>query len=727
MHRLADPQPVAASLRKEISARTERRRAIWILALAIASFAALALPCLLGQIYVADDLGAFHLPLRAFYTEQLAAGGPFDWMPNLFGGFYVTGEGQLGAYHPLHRALYQWLPLPVAFDLELLLSYPFMFAGMYLWLRQRIGRRDAAMFGALAFTFGGFNLLHFVHPNAVAIVAHIPWLLWACDAVLTLPPGTRRATYELAVGLLIASQLLLGYPQYVWLSLLTLAAYVVWRAVVVGVPWPRLTIVGLVVVLGILTAAVQWVPTLDALSNSTRETADAEFVNSGALHPLNLVQLVGPYLFSTRVVGQNTHELGLYAGAVPLVLCVWLFSQRGRLGQFRQIARAATALGGVSLLLAFGNTGGLYRLQQLVPFANHFRFPCRAIVLVQLSIAVVAAIAVALLTSGGEQNEAAQRRARRTLGSVFALSVFLAISAPLLWPEFVASSILVWCGPLLVGAAALLVWLAQQRVVGAVALLAVLTAVDLSCYGLSYSVWPHTTELDPFIATVPQPPTGPGTRIAVDESDQLRTGNAMLLAGAVRIDGYAGLEPRKQLDPTSKAARQRAGAQFVLLPSSAGKSATPRWQPVAPTAPRVRLAARTVSIDATSDLSDLGLDTVALDKRVELSDKPAGLARVIRDAPGYLEVAYHAPARQILATTESHHSGWTTTLDGQRRPTIAVDGDFVGCIVEPGAHRVVFRFAPRSLRLGKWLSFCGLGLLLFTFALETRRRTVASP
>ena len=210
MHRLADPQPVAASLRKEISARTERRRAIWILALAIASFAALALPCLLGQIYVADDLGAFHLPLRAFYTEQLAAGGPFDWMPNLFGGFYVTGEGQLGAYHPLHRALYQWLPLPVAFDLELLLSYPFMFAGMYLWLRQRIGRRDAAMFGALAFTFGGFNLLHFVHPNAVAIVAHIPWLLWACDAVLTLPPGTRRATYELAVGLLIASRLLLG-------------------------------------------------------------------------------------------------------------------------------------------------------------------------------------------------------------------------------------------------------------------------------------------------------------------------------------------------------------------------------------------------------------------------------------------------------------------------------------------------------------------------------------
>ena len=36
------------------------------------------------------------------------------------------------------------------------------------------------------------------------------------------------------------------------------------------------------------------------------------------------MQAVAPYLFATRVVGQNTHELGLYFGAVPLLLAVWL-------------------------------------------------------------------------------------------------------------------------------------------------------------------------------------------------------------------------------------------------------------------------------------------------------------------------------------------------------------------------------------------------------------------
>ena len=144
----------------------------------------MAIPFFAGRVYVADDLGAYHLPLRAFYAQQLKAGEAFDWLPSLFSGFYLTGEGQAGTYHPLHLALYRFLPLGVAFDLELLVSYPLMLAGSYLLLRRWLLRRDAALLGSLAFTFSGFNLLHFIHPNAVAVVAHWPWLLWALDHAL---------------------------------------------------------------------------------------------------------------------------------------------------------------------------------------------------------------------------------------------------------------------------------------------------------------------------------------------------------------------------------------------------------------------------------------------------------------------------------------------------------------------------------------------------------------
>ena len=74
------------------------------------------------------------------------------------------------------------------------------------------------MLGSLLFTFSSFNLLHFLHPNAVAVIAHIPWLLWAIDIALLESRRRRVALAGVLVALLTGSQLLLGYPQYVWFS-----------------------------------------------------------------------------------------------------------------------------------------------------------------------------------------------------------------------------------------------------------------------------------------------------------------------------------------------------------------------------------------------------------------------------------------------------------------------------------------------------------------------------
>src|SRR2546423_3375028 len=113
----------------------ERRLLAWSLLASVLLFAAVAGPYWLGRIYTADDLWAYHLPVRQFYAECLASSERFDWMPSLYSGFYLTGEGQAGTYHPLHWLLYRFLPLRAAFDLELLLNYPLLLAGMYVWLR----------------------------------------------------------------------------------------------------------------------------------------------------------------------------------------------------------------------------------------------------------------------------------------------------------------------------------------------------------------------------------------------------------------------------------------------------------------------------------------------------------------------------------------------------------------------------------------------------------------
>jgi hypothetical protein len=707
---------------EEIARRRERKLSAWIQLAALVSLAALAAPFFLGRVYVADDLGEFHLPLRDFYAQQLARGEPFDWMPDLYGGFYVAAEGQLGAYHPLHLFLYRWLPLGAAFDLELLLSYPFMFAGMFFFLQRVLHRRDAALYGALAFTFCGFNLLHFVHPNAVAVVAHIPWLLLAIEVALGGDGRRQRARAELGIALLTASQLLLGYPQYIWFSILAELAYCVWRAIGLGAPLRAAVLIVVAKICGLLCGAIQWVPTLDALSESLRRAPDAVFANSGSLHPLNLVQLLAPYLFQTRVVGQNTHELGLYAGAAPVLLCIWLAANRRSWDRLAPYVRACFAFGAVSLLLAMGEFGGIYRLQSLLPLVNRFRFPCRAIGLVQFCIAVGAALALAMLVNHSNRaDRSADRHRRRPLLIAFLLSLGLAIAGPIAWPEFVAGPMLVAGGPVLIGAAATLIALADRGVRGASVALVLFTALDLSCYGLSYSVYPHSAELHAFVARIPLPPEPQRARIVVPESaDGLRAGDRMLLAGLERIDGYAGLEPAKRLNYKTTAALKLAGVGWIFDPSTTAEETQRRWTRVAPSAPRARLASKIVSQVQLRDLDSLGPHTAAVDEPVSLSESLSGDARVTREAPGRISINTHADTRQLLVTTESFHPGWQAVVDGRVQGVMRVNGDFLGCLLEAGDHHVALQFRPPSRRIGGALSACGLGLMLCIFWLRCR-------
>jgi uncharacterized membrane protein YfhO len=78
-----------------------------------------------------------------------------------------------------------------------------------------------------------------------------------------------------------------------------------------------------------------------------------------------------------------------------------------------------------------------------------------------------------------------------------------------------------------------------------------------------------------------------------------------------------------------------------------------------------------------------------------------------QDLPGRIRLATAAPTRQLLVLAESFHPGWTATVDGEPGPLLRVNGDFIGCVVEPGRHVLQLRFAPRSYQVGKWISLAG--------------------
>ena len=201
-----------------------------ILAASAGLLAPLCGPLLTGRVFVYNDLSWFHLPVRYLYQQALDAGDSVLWTPALFSGFYLHGEGQMGAFHPLHQLLYRLLPLGAAFNLEIIASYPAAFAGTFWLLRRLQFSRPASLFAAMLFAFSGFNLLHHHHINMVAIVAHLPWLLASADVLIVDDRRRARTLAFAAIAALLGSAFLLGFPQAVWWTLLALAAIGVYRA-----------------------------------------------------------------------------------------------------------------------------------------------------------------------------------------------------------------------------------------------------------------------------------------------------------------------------------------------------------------------------------------------------------------------------------------------------------------------------------------------------------------
>ena len=79
-----------------------------------------------------------------------------------------------------------------------------------------------------------------------------------------------------------------------------------------------------------------------------------------------------------------------------------------------------------------------------------------------------------------------------------------------------------------------------------------------------------------------------------------------------------------------------------------------------------------------------------------------------------------SPGPAILVLLDRWYPGWQATVNGVDVPVLRANGVFRAVELPGGEADVEFRFAPRSLRFGGWLS--GLGLAGFVFLLGYSRR-----
>ena len=685
----------------------------WTAAIAaLVLFLPLFVPVLGGRIFTIDDLSALHAPLRHVYQSALTGGHSVLWTSQLFGGFYIHGEGEVGALHPLHLLLYWGLPLTLALNLEMIFSYVFAFSGMLLFLKREGLAAASTIVGAIAFAFSGFALLHLPHLNVVAVVAHVPWILWAINLSLAEPSGTR-AKGLVAVALLFASQALLGHPQSVEMTGLICLLY----GATFGRTRPvRLAVVAVACGAGFMLAGIQLVPSFDLLTHSMRRTVARDFALSYSMHPLNLLQLFSPYLLLHRVYAapeeQYVHEFGVYGGALATIAVGWAMLRRDRL-PFARLAVFAAATSILGLLLALGRYGVIYEWLTMLPVLEKFRAPARHIMLVHFGFALLISILFEDL-----QRLCAAKSKRLENQAWLWLPLLLCAGAgatarwiPQVWttypqpPMFVTGMLI---GGMVFALTTLLVADAARGSRAALMLVPFLLAIDLGVWGYSYVFGGGVHAIREVAAMANRPPAEPGS--TVYQVARIPKLNLLLLDDFRLLRPGVGLPPYRVLTLSTENELRVSGVQWV--------SGEAGWTRVADAMPRVRIVPEWKVVDDPGALSGIDIRRTALVTE-EPTAATAGTNRMddrallIADEPGCLTVDVSAGAAALLVTTEAYDRGWRATgASGARLRTLAVYGDYLGVVIEPGEYRMTLAFKPDSMRDGIIMSLTGLLMVI---------------
>ncbi len=351
------------------------------------------------------------VPVQQFYPwrEMAFRSGQFPlWNPWLGNGAPLLANYQTAVFYPPNW-LYLILPTEYAMGWVGLLHLIWAGLGMLLYLR-RLGVNPLGQGGgALSFALGGYLISRFGFLSITSAVPWLPWLFWAVDGVIA-----SRTTKEIirAVNLLalvVAMQLLAGHAQTVFYSLLFAGMYALLRTFSENknskTSLIRLVLALAAVIFGLALAAVQLIPTLELMQQSTRASGIVEaHTFTYSFWPWRLLTLFAPNMFGSPATGDYWGyaaywEDAIYVGLLPLVMVVhaivrW-FRER-REDQVSPVAKVvpffALSLIPVFIFMLGDNTPIFPWLFEHVPGFNLFQAPTRWSLLAVFSLSTLGGI-----------------------------------------------------------------------------------------------------------------------------------------------------------------------------------------------------------------------------------------------------------------------------------------------------------------------------------------------
>jgi hypothetical protein len=355
-----------------------------------------------GRALFYFDISEINLPYRDFVASEWRAGRFSRWHPGLYCGLALFSESQAGYLHFL-KPLYLFLPTWRAFGLDTSLSVLLTALATYGWLRRHVGPAGA-LTGAAVFGLGGFVWAHLVHTSMINALISVPIALWGLEVAWE--GGRWRGAVVGALAL--ASQVFAGHLQDSLLTGTLIGVYSVYRAATErGIDRRAFALAaGVALVgLGVLVAAVQWVPSKELIDRSPRaQGIPWDELTFGSWHPELLPTMVVREAYGTRARDTDWmdgfypyHEMNTYLGVIALALAVVGGAAfRDRWVGFWLIAA------GLGLAMMLGRFTFLFDRMTDVPFLGRGRVPVRYHLWFSVAIAALAAVGVDRMARPGQ-------------------------------------------------------------------------------------------------------------------------------------------------------------------------------------------------------------------------------------------------------------------------------------------------------------------------------------
>jgi len=166
-------------------------------------------PLLDGTGIPAWDAFNYYAPEYGLIADNARDGSFLLWNPWIGGGRPDGADPQVGAYSPLSVGVGLLTGgSPWGFTYYSLLLWWLGGAGFLFFARGLGAPAWAALVGAVAFTFSGFQTGHMGHTSVVYCMSLLPWILWRLDRALV----SRRLVPAIQAGGLWGLAGLAGYP-----------------------------------------------------------------------------------------------------------------------------------------------------------------------------------------------------------------------------------------------------------------------------------------------------------------------------------------------------------------------------------------------------------------------------------------------------------------------------------------------------------------------------------